>query len=172
MVRLSVNTIDYGHRVTSHSLYRRYGRRTVRYRDAHYGGRKFVKRALMSSLEQHKHGPKAGHWVMESTFGLITPLATLQSLSQPSSWGPNSQFLEESNRSIGTPEQDFEWFLTNPLDISKLKGEYVAILDKKIIAHSKSIGDVMEATNARVLRRRPLIAFVPGEQAQAFPLRI
>ncbi len=67
-----------------------------------------------------------------------------------------------------SPEEDFQWLLSNPAELAGHKGQYVAILDKRIVTYGTNMGDVVDAMSKQKLRRRPVLAFIPQESAQAF----
>jgi hypothetical protein len=59
-------------------------------------------------------------------------------------------------------KSDFEWFLRAKEELKDFKGQYVAILDGKIVGHGKTAGDVLK--RIKKLQGKPLISFVPGDE--------
>lgn len=59
--------------------------------------------------------------------------------------------------------KDFQWLCEHALEIDeKYAGEYIAVVNKKIVAHGKDFHKVME--EATKIDPRPLVdeAFIPG----------
>ena len=50
---------------------------------------------------------------------------------------------------------DYEWFIKT--DLSKYSGKWVAILDKKIVASSENIEQLMKETKNKFFKEKPLI---------------
>ena len=46
-------------------------------------------------------------------------------------------------------------------DISKYAGEWIAIIDQKVVAHSKDFKDINEILKERYPKKRPLITKLP-----------
>jgi len=55
--------------------------------------------------------------------------------------------------------QNYELFLKS--DVSRYIGEWVAICDKKIVSHGKSVREVVKEANQKYPGKRPLIVRIP-----------
>lgn len=70
---------------------------------------------------------------------------------------PNTREERSTERS-----SDFEWFLKSVDVLENFKGQYVAILDRKIVAHGKTAGEVLKKIKG--LPKKALVSFVPTEE--------
>jgi hypothetical protein len=68
----------------------------------------------------------------------------------------------------GGAEQDFEWLMSNQNSLTNYRGGYVAILDKKVVGYGHTMKQAYDSAAKKHLPRRPLLAFVPEEAAQAY----
>ncbi len=59
-------------------------------------------------------------------------------------------------------EYEFKWFATHPEVLEKYKGEYIAIIGEKIVAHGKNLNQVSK--KAEKIEKLPLIAKVPKDE--------
>jgi hypothetical protein len=57
------------------------------------------------------------------------------------------------------PSEDYDWYIKT--DLSKYAGEWIAIVNQRVAAHSTGISDVVAKT--KNLKKRPLFAFVYGK---------
>lgn len=63
--------------------------------------------------------------------------------------------------------KEHEWFTKNSIDVSqKYKGEWIAIVDDKIVAHGKVFKDV--ADEARKTSPKPLYFQIPKEDVVVY----
>ncbi len=65
-------------------------------------------------------------------------------------------------------EQDYEFFIK--ADVSKYADEWVAIVDRKIVAHDKSAKKTYDEAKKKYPKKSPLITRVPGKSAMIFML--
>jgi len=56
-------------------------------------------------------------------------------------------------------EKEQIWLCAHPEIVKKYRGEYIAIIGEKIVAHGKKLADVI--TQAETIEKRPLISKVP-----------
>ena len=56
-------------------------------------------------------------------------------------------------------EQDFKWLCKHPEINEQYKGEYIAILDEKVVAHGSNLEEVIE--KAKKFGDKPLISKNP-----------
>lgn len=61
-----------------------------------------------------------------------------------------------------TIEKDLEWLCEHQEISEKYRGKYIAIIDKKVVAHGKSLHEVLNI--AERLGEEPLISFIPQEE--------
>lgn len=67
--------------------------------------------------------------------------------------------------------KEYEWSVKNSLEISqKYRGEWIAIVDDKIVAHGKTFGEVDD--EARKISPNPLFAQIPKEDVVVYYDRI
>lgn len=62
-----------------------------------------------------------------------------------------------------TAKSDFQWFIKATDALAPFQGEYVAVLDGKIVSHGKTADIVLKEITR--LHRRPLICFIPTDEA-------
>ncbi len=62
--------------------------------------------------------------------------------------------------------QNYELFLKS--DVSQYIGEWVAICDKKIVSHGKSVKEVVKEANQKCPGKRPLIVRIPEKETMIF----
>ena len=58
-------------------------------------------------------------------------------------------------------EAEFNWVANHPEIFKKYRGEYVAIIGKKVIAHGKHLKQVIK--KAEKIEKEPLTAYIPKE---------
>lgn len=59
------------------------------------------------------------------------------------------------------PSKDDGWFLKT--DTSRYKGEYVIILEQKIVAHGKNAKTLLEKVSKKFPRKTPTLAKIPKD---------
>lgn len=64
-------------------------------------------------------------------------------------------------------QADVNWFASNPPELERHRGRYVAILDKRVVASGESAMDVYEQLN-RSRISGALLAFVEAERVDYF----
>ena len=57
--------------------------------------------------------------------------------------------------------KNYEWYLKN--DLSQYAGEWVAILDKKVIAHDKNLNKIISNIRNKYINKKPLITKVKNK---------
>ncbi|OGJ22333.1 hypothetical protein A3K73_03820 [Candidatus Pacearchaeota archaeon RBG_13_36_9] len=62
--------------------------------------------------------------------------------------------------------KNYELFLKS--DVSEYIGEWVAICDKKIVAHGKNVKEVVKEASQKCYGKRPLIARIPEKETMIF----
>lgn len=62
--------------------------------------------------------------------------------------------------------RDIEWF--SRADLSKYKGKYVAILDKKVIAHGNNAKKVWEEAKKKYPKKKSYLAKIPSDETLSF----
>ncbi|MBM3234363.1 succinyl-CoA synthetase subunit alpha [Candidatus Pacearchaeota archaeon] len=62
--------------------------------------------------------------------------------------------------------QNYELFLR--ADVSSYIGEWIAICDGKIVAHSNNVKEVLSKANAKCPGKKPLIARIPDKETMIF----
>lgn len=50
---------------------------------------------------------------------------------------------------------NYEWFLKE--DLSKFSGNWIAIINKKVVAHDKNVGKIIEEVKEKFPTKKPLI---------------
>jgi hypothetical protein len=66
------------------------------------------------------------------------------------------------------PTQDYSWIVEHPEIEEQYVGEWIAIQDKKVIAHSRNLQEVLHETSS--LEPPPHITFVEEEGLAAYAL--
>lgn len=59
-------------------------------------------------------------------------------------------------------EKEYNYFATHPEIFNKYKGEYIAIIDEKIVEHGRDIKEV--SRKAEKIEKDPFIAKIPKEE--------
>lgn len=68
----------------------------------------------------------------------------------------------------GNAERDFEWFVDNQSELAQYGGKFVAVFEGKVVGSGRTMKDAYDSTTKLNLPRRPLLALVPEEAAQAY----
>ena len=59
-------------------------------------------------------------------------------------------------------ETEFNWFACNPEIMKQYRGEYVAIIGEKVVAHGEHLKPVLE--KAEKVEKNPLVVNLPQEE--------
>lgn len=59
------------------------------------------------------------------------------------------------------PSKDFDWFVD--ADLSRYKGEYVAIVDERVVTHGNNAKVVWENAKRQHPDKIPALAKIPGD---------
>jgi hypothetical protein len=65
-----------------------------------------------------------------------------------------------------TSEMNYEYFMQT--DVSKYIGEWIAILENKVIAHNHNLKEVVSKANLIAGGKKYLLAKVPSEETMIF----
>lgn len=58
--------------------------------------------------------------------------------------------------------EDYEWFIK--ADMSKYKGKYVLIKDKKVVFSGENLKEIMEKFEKKFPKETPMIAKIPKDE--------
>ena len=59
------------------------------------------------------------------------------------------------------PSKDFNWFVR--ADLNRYRGEYVAIVDEKVVTHGENAKEVWEKAKKRYPDKNPALAKIPRD---------
>ncbi len=103
-----------------------------------------------------------------NTLGLSSRLFDSLHIGLRTDLSPKNQERSLLQPTQSSAEQDFEWLMSNQSSLIDYRGGFVAVLDKKVVGYGHTMKQAYDRAAEKQLSRRPLLAFVPEEAAQAY----